>query len=444
MLRAACIGLAAIVVTARPAYAYEFWLRAQSFGQAYQLRDYQLVGPDLFLGRRRFTETLALRVFDIGDLSKDRRIAHMPDHGLRISWQSYIRVDHDFGDYTSGSITLPGPMVRDAIDVIPELSESADGLELMFGFLQLDGMFDDRLSLQIGRVLADDGWGTTAVDGVAGRYELPVPVAVSASAGLRVRASSPLGVSSYELDGTSGAGCQEYVEGPTAGTGTWQLIDRNRVVANEPLASDVAYCPQRDVDQPTIGFSVATSRIHGFGAELGYRRTWSDTVGGLYPNEFGQAPSTGVDEERVYARVHGELHAGDLAFEPYADARYSILNAVFDQRRCRRAVARRRPRMLEPSLEYFYPDVRRRLDLQRVLDRADHRCAARVSLRLDRPVARHRERVAASLRARGQHDGARGRRRRRRSSARSAAVGAAASMRCTTTATAGGAPAARP
>src|SRR5260221_12301151 len=92
---------AAVVLTATTAHAYEFWVRAQTIGQAYQLRDYRLVGPDLFLGRRRITQTLALRIFDVGDLAASRRLSHLPERGLRISWQSYVRVDHDFGDFTS-------------------------------------------------------------------------------------------------------------------------------------------------------------------------------------------------------------------------------------------------------------------------------------------------------------------------------------------------------
>src|SRR5437870_9000490 len=105
MLRA---WVAAVVLAAgaAPAHAYEFWLRSQSIGQAYQLRDYRLLGPDLFLGRRRITQTLALRIWDIGDLAAARRLAHMPERGLRISLQSYLRIDHDFGDYTSGAIRL--------------------------------------------------------------------------------------------------------------------------------------------------------------------------------------------------------------------------------------------------------------------------------------------------------------------------------------------------
>jgi hypothetical protein len=357
----------AVFLAATPAYAYEFWLRAETIGQAYQLREYRLMGPDLFLGRRRVTQMLALRITDIGDLAHDRRVAHLPERGLRVSWMSYIRIDHDFGNYTAGRMQLPGPIIRDTIDVIPELADSSAALDLMYGYLQLDGLADDKLSIQLGRVLADDGWGTFGVDGGHARYELPAPIAVSATAGLRVRAASPLGVSQYELDGTSGAGCQEYMAGPTPGTGSWQLIDRNRDVVNQRLSSDYEYCPQRDVAQPTIGFAVSTVRTRHFGAELGYRRTWSDSVAqvgqaqgvdqptqALYPNEFGQMPATGVDEERVYARVHGDLDAGGMHVSPYADARFSLLHAAFD-----RADAGVRVKlgdhMLEPAVEYFFP-----------------------------------------------------------------------------------------
>src|SRR3569832_2922886 len=139
------------------------------------------------------------------------------------------------------------------------------------------------------------------------------------------------------------------------------------MITNSALSSDYEYCPQRDVDQPTVGITRATSHTKHFGAEVGYRRTWSDTVGlsgavdrlnrpdlGLYPNEYGQAPATGSDEERLYARAHADFKLGELAIQPYGDARYSILHAAFD-----RADAGVRVRsgdhVLEPSVEYFYP-----------------------------------------------------------------------------------------
>lgn len=367
MARVVAVVAGAILAAPAPAHAYEFWLRAQSTGQAYELQGYSLVGPDLILGRHRFTQTLALRITDIGDLAHDRLVAHLPNRGLRISWQSYVRVDHDFGEWTAGQIRL-GTTRVDAIDAIPELAESSVALQLMYGYLQLDGLLDDRLTAQVGRVLADDGWGQAGIDGARARYEVPnTPLAVTATAGFRVRAASPLGVSAYELDGTSGAGCQEYVEGPTVGSGTWQLVDRNRALSNTVTTSDYAYCPQREVRQPTLGVQLATVRVGHLEAEVGYRRTWSGTVGvigavdrldypdlGLYPNDAGQAPASGVNEERLWARARVHLRAGDTAIEPYVDARYSIVNAVLD-RGDLGVRLQRGAHTLEPSVEYFFP-----------------------------------------------------------------------------------------
>lgn len=369
MLRRACVTavVLAIVASSAPAHAYEFWVRAHTIGQAYQLRQYRLIGPDLFLGRRRYTETLALRIVDIGGLAASRKQARLPERGLRISWQSYLRVDHDFGTYTSGRIALSQADRRDAIDAIPELADSSAGLDLLYGHMTFEGLADDALTVKLGRVLVDDGWGSSGLDGATASYELPMlPIEISAAGGLRVRAASPLGLSAYELDGTSGAGCQEYVEGPTAGTGSWKLIDRNRIVSGSKLASDYEVCPQREMRQPSIGVALATARTKRFGAEVGYRRTWSDTVGvfdnrermypdlGLYPDEVGQAPASGVNEERLYARAHGAIAAGTLLLRPYANLRYSLLHAAVD-----RADAgvrlERGAHSFEPSVEYFLP-----------------------------------------------------------------------------------------
>ncbi len=364
-------AVAVAVAIPAPADAYEFWLRSQTIGQAFQLREYALVGPDVILGRRRFTQTLALRIWDIGDFAKQRRISRLPERGIRISWQSYLRVDHDFGSFANGRIT-EGLQRRDALDIIPELEETLINLDVLYGYAEVAGIADDRVSLRVGRIPFDDGWGASALDGGAARVELPqligrAAIAISAAAGLRVRQSSPVGLSSYELDGTAGAACREYVEAATAGTGTWKLIDRNREINGSRFSSDLEFCPQRDRLQPTVAIAIATSRLRRFGAELGYRRTWSSTVGligpvdrldfadqGLYPNEFGQAPDSGVNEERLHARVHGEWKRDALSIGPYANARFSLLHAAFDRVDAGVRLARG-PHSLEPSVEYFLP-----------------------------------------------------------------------------------------
>ena len=173
MRRALVAAIALGAVSATPAHAYEFWLRTQSIGQIYQLRQYRLVGPDLFVGRRRYTQTLALRIDDIGDLARSRRESRVPERGLRVSWQSYLRVDHDFGTDSSGRIRLSPVVRRDAIDVIPELAESVAGLDLVYGHLTLEGLADDRLTVKVGRLLEDDGWQPLGVDGGSVRFEVP-------------------------------------------------------------------------------------------------------------------------------------------------------------------------------------------------------------------------------------------------------------------------------
>src|SRR5215207_9082880 len=131
----ACIAALVLAMASAPADAYEFWLRARTYGQAYQLREYRLVGPDLFLGRRRITQMLSLRIYDIGDLEASRRQSRLAPGGPRITFQSYLRIDHDFGDYSSGRITLPGPIRRDALDLVPELGESVAALDMLYGYL---------------------------------------------------------------------------------------------------------------------------------------------------------------------------------------------------------------------------------------------------------------------------------------------------------------------
>jgi hypothetical protein len=367
-MRHAAAVLACLALATGRADAYEFWLRAETIAQLYDVRDYQVMGPDVLLSRQRFTQTLALRITDIGDLAAHRRRDHRRARGLAISFHTYLRIDHDFGGYTAGSIVVPDPIAiaYRAPAVIPELGASVAHMDLLYGYVEIAGLFDDRATIQLGRIFTDDGWGATAYDGAAVRALVPgAPLAVVASGGLRVRASSPFGVAAYELDGTSGAACMQYIAGPTPGTGAWQLIDRNRIGPNLALSADLYRCPQRDVAQPTVGFAIATTLGRRFGAELGYRRTWSDTVtsfgpingvtfASLYPSDIGALPATGIDEERVWARVHGELCVGPLVVTPYADLRYSILHAAVD-----RADAGVRVRagdhVVEPSVEYFYP-----------------------------------------------------------------------------------------
>lgn len=330
------LAAAMTAADAPAAHAYSFAVRARTLAQIYQLRGFRLIGADVVYGRQRFTQSLALAIDDIGDLAAKRRREHRPGRGPRVSWSSYLRVDHDYGSWTSGTITM-GSSVLDAVDVVPELDESLVALDLLYGYVTVDGLLDDRLALRVGRQIGFEGGDVWALDGATVTVAPPGPVAIELQAGLRVRDTSPVAPARVELDGTSGADCQEYVEGPTPGSGQWKLIDRSSIVENRTLAADRSLCPQRGVWMPTIGAAIETRGLGPISARLAYRRTDSATVGvidtvdrlqypdvGLYPNESGQAPDRAVNAEHVAATVQGRFKLGRLRLAPWAWTRASL------------------------------------------------------------------------------------------------------------------------
>ncbi len=336
-------GALAVAAPTR-AHAYEYEVITRTVGQVYQLPSMRLVGADLWLARRRFTQTLTLSMWDVGDLRRKRRRAHpgLPDDGPVVWFTGHLRLDHDFGPWTAGTVTVDDRGL-DALDAIPELAAQSIGLDLTYGYLAVDGLAG-RVDLRVGRQLEIDALDWWSVDGVTARVHTPWPVLFEATAGLRVRDKSPLGSGDFDLDGTSGADCHEYVEGPTPGTGSWQIIDRSRVPGETRLGSDLALCPERDALVPTAAVAVETDGARWGFARLGYRRSQSRTPGligpadrldfpdaGLYPNESGQAPAWGVDEELASAVVRVTTRAGGVTLEPWAQARWSLLHGVLDE-----------------------------------------------------------------------------------------------------------------
>ena len=347
-VRARTLGVAALAAitlsAAAPAAAYSFSVRARTLAQIYQLRGFRLVGADVVYGRQRFTQGLGLTIWDIGDLDARRRRARLPGRGPVVSWTSYLRLDHDFGAWTAGAIGA-GTSAIDAIDLVPELDESTLGLDVLYGYLTVDGLAGDTLTARIGRQLVLDGFDVWALDGATLAFRPPrLPLAIEVQGGLAVRDASPVAPAAVELDGTSGADCQEYVEGPTPGTGEWRLIDRSSIIENSALAADRSLCPQRDQWMPAIGAAIETRGVPYVAARLSYRRVSSSTVGvidavdrleypdvGLYPNELGQAPERGVNAEQVAGLVRGAVRAGPVRIAPWVFARASLVHRLVDR-----------------------------------------------------------------------------------------------------------------
>ncbi len=185
--------------------------------------------------------------------------------------------------------------------------------------------------------------------------------------GLLVRDWSPVGAASTEPDGTSSGECQEYVEGATPGSGSWRPIDLGRPDDGSPFRNDFDFCPQREQLMPTFGGAVELAGVPRVTARLSYRRSMSrspDRIGtesgqtvpdtGYYPNEVGQAPDWGTNQEHVSLEARGPIDLGRLQITPFAAARYSLLHALVDDAQ---AGARLRlgAHAVQPEAYYSFP-----------------------------------------------------------------------------------------
>jgi hypothetical protein len=366
---ALAVGLASLVGAAAPAHGYEFAARARILTQAYQLRAFRLGAADAALDRHRFSQALWLTLWDVGDLAKQRARARLARSGPTVSWHSHLRLDHDFGAFAAGRIADPAGAdgTADALDAIPELADDTLALTLSYGYLQIDGLLRDRLALRIGRMVSIDADDLRVTDGMEAAIRIARPLELVASGGLAARDASPLAASGVELDGTSGADCQEYVEAVSPGAGEWRLIDRSLLVERRPLASDLYVCPQRAAWTPTAGLALASVGLEPVELRVSYRRTSSRSAGllgaadrldypdlGLYPNEVGQTPRWGVNEERLGAEARVAVRAGPARVTPWAQARASVAERVLDRAAAGVAIAVGAHR-LEPEVRYRRP-----------------------------------------------------------------------------------------
>ncbi|HUS64862.1 MAG TPA: hypothetical protein VMZ28_09990 [Kofleriaceae bacterium] len=370
LLVALALAATASTAGAPAARAYDFEIRARTYGQAEELRSLRFVGGSLLLSVRRFTQTLALSIWDIGRASRIwRQYDTTRRRGPRFSFHSYLRLDHDFGDYTSGTVDI-GDRRLSAVDAIPELEAGALQLDVLYAFAAAEDLADGRLDLYLGRQIGTDALDWYAFDGARARAESQrIPLAVEAFGGLQVRESSPVGWAELEPDGTSGAECQEYVEGAAAGTGAWRPIDLGFREDESLFRSDLERCPQREEPMPTFGGALELTDVPHVRARVGYRRAISQTPGllgerdrlefddtGLYPDENGQAPDWGVNQERLTLSLRSpwELARGKGGVVGVASLRYSLLHGLVDDALLG-AEGRWGADTLSPELTYSFP-----------------------------------------------------------------------------------------
>ncbi|RMH38894.1 MAG: hypothetical protein D6689_18380 [Deltaproteobacteria bacterium] len=339
----AAAAAAVALAVAAPAWAYDFEVRALTVGQGYSLRWLRPVSGDSELARRRFTQSLSLSIWNIGRPPRRLRYDTALDPGPDVYVTAWLRIDHDFGSFTGGSLVVDANRY-DAVDLIPELESSSLAVDVLYAYAGVRGLAG-VVDVAVGRQLAVDTLDWWSFDGATVRVHTPWRAAIEAFGGMRVRDASPVAAATLEPDGTAGGECPEYVEGVAPGTGSWRPIDRPVPGGGNPFEADFDRCPQRDEWMPTFGAAIETDDLPVV-LRASYRRSVSRTPGliggavtmgapdrGLYPNERGQAPGWGVNEERVStsARYVRRLARGAGQVATFAAARYSLLHGLIDE-----------------------------------------------------------------------------------------------------------------
>src|SRR5262249_3937765 len=145
-----------IVLFSASAGAYDFDLSAQTTAQGYQLRWTRFSEQNRFLNRRRLTQTLGLDVWNILEPDVDLTRLHPPPLAPFDVYVSVaLRLDHDFGEYTQGTVSYmqgSAPVIENATATVPELagqSFALDALYAVVGARRIFGFLDAALGRQI-------------------------------------------------------------------------------------------------------------------------------------------------------------------------------------------------------------------------------------------------------------------------------------------------------
>ncbi len=274
----------ALVAVAPLALAYDFDLNVRTLGQGYQVRRFAGSGVTELLNRRRLTQLLDLRVYDLEPDSWEQRGAPVDDggDGGHLSVELTMRFDSDFGDFMLGRPR--------GLDEIRELQQNQ--VDVLAAAVVARNL-GDRIDLRLGRQMVFDLGDFYAFDGAHAAVALAHRLSVEAFGGLQVRGDLPLGSPIYELDGTS-SGSRDPATGPA----------------------------QSSALLPTAGAAVGLDRGRGVAARVAYRRTWSETA-----RPQPGAPASGVNEEKV--GLTAEAAWRGTVFVAGA-LRYNLLLGVFD------------------------------------------------------------------------------------------------------------------
>src|SRR4051812_1661595 len=183
--RTLCIGLAfAGLGHASLASAFQREIDATLDAQFYSLQS--PYGSPL-VARRRYTQTLALNLYDIQ--------ADRVPFGPSLSFKSRLRLDSDFGQ-------RPEERNPDSAAYVPGLVEAP--VDIMYAYLDGQRYLNGYLSFRLGRQYVVDNLGFWSFDGAEVMLTTPAYIALEAYTGFEQRGGLPmLATSRFEAGGVS-------------------------------------------------------------------------------------------------------------------------------------------------------------------------------------------------------------------------------------------------
>ena len=267
------VGSVILLLSVSPALAYDFEVSARTEAYGYQLRRYDRAGL-LLLNRRRVTQYLGLRVFNLLEPGEAPRAGRPPAllhlHGL-------MRFFTDFGDYARA----PEPIAELRDTSFELLSLALEGRNLL-------GWIDFTAGRQYDLELMD----FYGYDGLRLRINTPWRLFVEGHVGAQIHRARLFSPAVFEPDGTSG----------DPADGAWA---------------------------PTFGVALGVEDLRHFDLRLAYRRTVSHATMPLLPEPARTQGLWSVDQELLFAALGYRIPR--LASEVSANLRYSLLTGLFEE-----------------------------------------------------------------------------------------------------------------
>jgi len=344
------VALCGALLGAREAGAYQTEVDATLDAQFYSLQS--PYGSPL-VQRRRYTQTLALSLYD---LQADR----LP-LGPSLTFKSRLRLDSDFGQ-------RPEERNPDSSSYVPGLADAP--LDVMYAYLEGQRYLSGYLGFRLGRQYVVDTLGFWSFDGAEVLVTTPAYVALEAYAGFEQRGGLPmLGTSRFEADGVS--------RGDRAGLNFGQSPS---FLQESKLA-------------PAFGFALESAGVHFIHSRFTYRKVINRDavlVSPFVDNGGGLTFATGdrTSSERLSYSLRADKSdlgaaMGSFVYDLY-NRRFSQYNAALDWYASDRVV-------FGANLEYFLPTF----DADSIFNWFAHSGTTSLTGRADVAFSRHVE-VAAS------------------------------------------------